>query len=364
MEAGGGERDGFDLRQENRGRLQREQQEAIPRRNRAPLMERNPKLCICGTLCGSIVALVLVLISLATVDPTEYGLRYNRFTKTVNEHHVYRGGRHFIGPLSSMLTFPATVQNLEFSERPTRKAPPLSTRTAEGLALTLHVSFQYELMQSDVPKLYALANVGYAALYMKVARDVLLKAAAKYVAPQYWTERELIGKEMQRLVNVSLLDSYARCTGLQLMIIDLPDQYEASIVETQVQKQKVRTKENEQLAALIRAQIGVMVAGFQNNITVTLNGAHASAELATKSAEARAQQMKIKAEDKALEQVIALLNITPAGLVSYQRGLAYQSIPNASFVFGVNSVTVWSNGPSPQAPAPSYPMEVCQHQKM
>ena len=61
---------------------------------------------------------------------------------------------------------------------------PLTTRTKDGLALRLSISFQYRLERADVAKLYSLANVYYEPLFVRNARDVLLKAAADYDAPE------------------------------------------------------------------------------------------------------------------------------------------------------------------------------------
>jgi len=285
--------------------------------------------------------LLAIVLSLGVLKPIEYGLRYNRVSKQVDTSYVYYGGRHLIGPFSSLLPFPATVQSLEFSSRASATAPALSTRTAEGLGLTLHVAFQYHLIKDEVAELYKLANIYYEALYLKVARDILLKAAAKFNANQYWLERPQVGEEMLDLVNKGLRSSHAICTGLQLLVIELPATYEASIVRTQVQKQGILTRENEQRATVIRAEIDVMVAGYQKNITVTLSGAHADANLVTKSAEAQASQMKIAAEDAAFGEVTQNLKLSPAAAVEYQRGFAYQTIPNATFLFGVpNAVAV------------------------
>jgi len=291
--------------------------------------------CCCG--CGSIVALVVALVSLGSVAPTEYGLTYNKITKHVDTSHIYTPGRHFIGPVNAMLTFPSTVQKLEFSDRASAQASPLSTRTAEGLELHLQVAFQYHLKPDELPQLYTLANTLYESLYMKIARDILLKSAANYQAPQYWTERQRVGEEMLIQLNAAFEDRHAYCTGLQIMVIKLPAAYEDSIVRTQVQNQNQSTLENYKKAALIRAQTQVIVARYENDITVVLNRADANAMQVQKIAEAQAQQMKIDVENSALAEVKSQLNLSPAGLVAYQRNLAYQTMPNATFLFGLSN---------------------------
>lgn len=76
-----------------------------------------------------------------SVNPLEYGLNCNYVTKNCDEKHTYDSGRYFIGPINYLIIFPANYQSIEFSNRNYANTGPLKTRTMEGLALTLHVSF-------------------------------------------------------------------------------------------------------------------------------------------------------------------------------------------------------------------------------
>lgn len=346
------------LREQAGGGAQRRQ--AQPVGNVRAAIERNPRGALCSCCVAVSVILAMFLVSLGSLQPTEFGLSYNRFNKAIDESYTYRGGRHFIGPANTFLVFPATLQTLEFSNRSTAQATPLETRTGgqAGLKLTLHVAFQYRLKRDQLPELYKLANIYYEALFMKVARDVLLKAAAEYNAQEYWEERPKVGAEMFRRVNAALETIHATCTGLQILIIELPDQYENSIVATQVRKQGIKTQQNVQQSTLVRAEIGVMVAEYANNITVTLSSAVASATLAVMSAEARASKLKIDADNIALGYVHDALGLTPASLVDYQRNFAYTTLSNATFLFGVSSaVVVLGDAATPGAyvPPPAQP---------
>jgi hypothetical protein len=75
------------------------------------------------------------------VDPLYYGLKCNHLTKKCDEENVYQSGRFMIGPLNYFITFPAYYKNMEFSANRYADSQPLKTRTKEGLALGLHISF-------------------------------------------------------------------------------------------------------------------------------------------------------------------------------------------------------------------------------
>jgi len=299
-----------------------------------------------------LAAAFLCFTSIGQVDQNEYGLILNWVTKTIG-NEVYHGGTHLIGFWNTFVVFPATIQTIEFSERPwMHTSTSLHTRTKEGLGLHLSISFQYKLNPSDIPKLYALTNFNYEGLFTRIARDQLLEAASEYEGPQYWQNRKVIGDHMRRLVDQQLRDSYASLWGLQLLVIDLPDQYEMSITMTQVQQQMAKTRRNEQVAAGIRADTEVMNADYNKQIKVIQAGADANYTLETKLAKAEAAKRRITAEAEALAYTRKELKLSAAGAVEYQQLGAYALLENATFLANVLGTTPVLNA-APKAAAAS-----------
>jgi regulator of protease activity HflC (stomatin/prohibitin superfamily) len=279
------------------------------------------------------------LISLDQIEQNQYGLVFNWVTKSIGIK-VYHGGTHMIGFWNKFIVFPATVQTIEFSDRPMQhKAPSLHTRTKEGLALHLNIAFQYKLLPDEIPQLYALTNEWYESLYMRLARDQLLEAASDYEGPQYWLQRKEIGDHMRMLVNQQLQTSHAVLWGLQLLDIDLPNDYEASITKTQVERQLVKTRRNEQVAASIRADTEVMMSDYNRRVRVVQAGAEAEFQLTTKLAEAEAAKRRIAAEASVLDYVREKLKLSPNGAVEYQQLAAYAGLENATFLANVLGAT-------------------------
>ena len=62
---------------------------------------------------------------------------------------------------------------------------------------------------------------------------------------------------MQKILNERLAESFANCSGFQILRIELPVQREKSIVNTQVASQIGFQKQYEQEASNIRAAIDV-----------------------------------------------------------------------------------------------------------
>lgn len=138
-------------------------------------MDTKTKFC-CGTMTAlALTSVIIMACSFGAIEPTQYGILYSKLIKDIDSQNVQEGGLQFVGPFTSLIKFPRTHQVLEFSDYPGAQEGPLATRTAEGLELKLHVSFQYQLIKEDIPKLYALAGDDYEAVFKRIAADVILQ---------------------------------------------------------------------------------------------------------------------------------------------------------------------------------------------
>lgn len=67
-------------------------------------------------VCIFFLVLIIVLVGVGTVEPTEYGIIYNKFSKQVNkEEGVKPGGWYWIGWTNNFIMFPATQVNMDFT---------------------------------------------------------------------------------------------------------------------------------------------------------------------------------------------------------------------------------------------------------
>ena len=67
---------------------------------------------------SSVVVLItgLIAFSFGAVEPTEYGIMYNRLTKNLDTSSIHEGGLQFIGPANTLIKFPRTHKVVEFSD--------------------------------------------------------------------------------------------------------------------------------------------------------------------------------------------------------------------------------------------------------
>jgi len=294
--------------------------------------------------CSAIFFLALLFTSFQGIEPTKYGLIYNDITKSIDQQNVYQGGLHMIGFYRSFITFPSTACTIEFSQQKGADSGPLTLRTKEGLALTLHVAFQYRIIREQVGALYSMANKYYSPILIQNSRSMLLRAAGEYNATAYWEQRAAIGQEMLKELKEKLLESHVEVIQLQLLIIELPKPFEDSIVATQVQKQQKKTYEMQQKSTQIAAETKVKIAAYERQVKVLVSGGEASKKLLADLATANAAQARIDTEAKASAKVKEILKLNTSQLMLYQRNAALFTNTNSTILWGLTNNQVIMSG--------------------
>ena len=106
--------------------------------------------------CGlvSFVGMCLILGSISTVEPTEYGLKYNTISKKVDPSKVYDNGWYFTGPIANFKKFPKTYMNIDFASFNDSASPPLKLKDRDGQEMYFSFSMQYKLRKDKLPEIY------------------------------------------------------------------------------------------------------------------------------------------------------------------------------------------------------------------
>ena len=293
-------------------------------------------LTILGIIFFIIFIIIYSLISMDVVEPLEYGLPYNKFTKNIGKE-AYEAGRYILNPFKSFLKYPKNLVTIEFSESKKAESKPLQTRTGEGLSVVLSVSFQYQLIKNKIPDLYNLANINFHSTYVRISRDVILKVGGMFNATDYWMNRVKIAEIMKQTMDNELLKAFGHCVSLQLLKIELPKTYEDSIVQTQVEMQKINMRKFEQSAELIRQNSLVIISEAEQKIRITNATGLAEASRIKAFARANALNNTVNAENRMYKLAMDELEFNQEDLLTY---IYLDSIMNqnkAKLLFDVNS---------------------------
>ena len=93
----------------------------------------------------TLVVLIVLIISIGTVEPIEYAVKYNSISKSIDQDRVYPGGWYFIGPVYTFIKFPATLVNMDFTRFEGAYSGPISVKDSDSQEMDLSISVQYRL---------------------------------------------------------------------------------------------------------------------------------------------------------------------------------------------------------------------------
>lgn len=243
---------------------------------------------ICGgCACVSLNVLILfLLLGVSSVEIGQMALNYSSLKQRA-EPVAYSSGRYFIGPFNHFIRFPSVVTTVQFADPDStsdlsemeRGEDLLRSRTADGLDVSLEISFQYQLNATRLHDLYVTLDEAphFHDVYVRIAVDRLTQLATEFTATHFFRERTKIGDAMQADLEQKFEEElFANVVSFQLRSVHLPDDFEDAIQETEVTKQDLQVALAEQNATRVEMQTELLKA--QKSQMVTSNQAQARAQ--------------------------------------------------------------------------------------
>jgi len=77
-------------------------------------MELSLYICLVVCILITLTALFL-LLSMASLEPLECGITYNKLTKNIGTE-IYENGRYILSPLHNFIVYPSRYITVEFSD--------------------------------------------------------------------------------------------------------------------------------------------------------------------------------------------------------------------------------------------------------
>jgi len=280
-------------------------------------------LCV-GFIALLITAIVLIAVSVKSIDANEVGLAVDGFSQNIGTK-LYSGGTYFLGPAYSFVKYPTTQETVTFGSSSGSTSgsdgPALPARTSDGLPITVSFSFNYQLKNSfDVIQgLYL--NYGTAGevetLYQRISRNVVRTVAGQYPAAQFFVNKEVVRAAMQTQLAQDLGTVGALLQALNLLNVGVPTALSNAISRQQNAQQDVTRAYNDLQTAQINANTRV-----QANLTqaaLIVSGASVSAQQTRQQVAAQISSLiaRYNAERTSYLALKNGLNMTTPDLLSY-----------------------------------------------
>jgi regulator of protease activity HflC (stomatin/prohibitin superfamily) len=284
----------------------------------------------------------MISMSFASLPTVEYGLDYNAITLTVDNKTFSQAGLYFLGLGHSFIKFPRTIQTIEFNQA---HQDLLHTRTADGLPLTLGVSFQYRFIPQHLHTLYLAYKNDHVHVYENTATAVIANVACNYSAYTFFNDKQGIAAVMQQVLATQFQQKlYAQIEALQINYIQLPDTFQNAILESISTKQNItrssRFKENMQ----VTFETNLMVASQRKNQTIIEATGVANQRQQQALANAQVTEQQVSAEMYAYGNISAALGLPTASGLDYIWWDSLQALAangeGKEFLVGVNPQVV------------------------
>lgn len=239
---------------------------------------------VCGISCccfWTIFACIAIPFSFKSMEQGKFAVELLWASQSIKPEPVTQAGMRFVGLGNTLLEYPSTFQTMYFTattkgvqatEEGSQFQPivrgPIRARSKDGLEMFVTVTFQWKLEPQALHSLYdILGELMYRDEFVRFARRAIIKTCSEYTADEYFVNRTVITAVMLKDLEANFQKPekglQAQIKGLQLQEVDLPDQFDAEIANTQTQMQELEVAKAERLEKQVAMETELAVASSE-----------------------------------------------------------------------------------------------------
>lgn len=277
--------------------------------------------CCAITLIGTI----LFGMSFATMHPLEMGIALNNNIMSLDSSQTYFGGRNFVGIGRSFIKFPITYQTVflgNFFDKDIRQGGSIKCRTQDGMVIYTDISFSYVIKREpeNLIRLYRDVEMqaGWEELYTNIAGMAIRDVTSRFLAFDFFTQRNEISEQMKTKINQNLQRVYADVLMFELVNLEIAETFANAIEMTQVAAQDILQARAEREVAVIDAESELAVRTAEAEILIKTAQADAYALRQTAEAEAQSILAHMRTQVRGFQNMANALNMTAQQLLEFQ----------------------------------------------
>ena len=221
------------------------------------------KLVIFVVVCGLLLLVILLPLSLQRVSYNEVAIRYDKVSRDLGTK-LLREGLQDVGPSGTLLTFETSQRDASFIG--------FSALTSDGLQISLSIVVTYSINVSFVFNiLNDFGNQQAHDVYIySVCADAIYTTTSMTSTNDFYLKRQTFQQNLQNAISTifATYSVYADLYFVQVININLPPGIQDSLTNTTIAQQDVVNAASERGAAIQQAQINFDLATSQANITI------------------------------------------------------------------------------------------------
>lgn len=288
----------------------------------------------CFWIVAILVAVGIILAaSLKRVQNLEYGVQYDIHAKQLDD--AAKSGGLFIGPPGfRFIKFPSTFISAEFNDR--------TCVSQDGLRVDFTVTFQYRIMEQDVPKaikLYRNFN-GWATVVEAAGLSAMHNTCSQYVISEFQNRRAEIQDAFLENLKVKLEGDevlqgvLAKVVSAQLRGFVLPQAYLEAISNKQEAEEDIALAKAQRLQETTKATTELLAA--EKEAIRILETATNEASIVLKEAQLKANAI-LYSYEKEKDAIVAAKNdleLSPDGLLAHSTSMMISEVERFSTTIG------------------------------
>ena len=288
----------------------------------------------CFWIVATLVAVGIILaVSLKRVQNLEYGVQYDIHAKQLDD--AAKSGGLFIGPPGfRFIKFPSTFISAEFNDR--------TCVSQDGLRVEFTVTFQYRIMEQDVPKaikLYRNFN-GWAKVVEAAGLSAMHNTCSQYVISEFQNRRAEIQDAFLENLKFKLEGDevfqgvLAKAVSAQLRGFVLPPAYLKAISNKQEAEEDIALARAQRLQETTKATTELLAA--EKEAIRILETATNEASIVLKEAQLKANAI-LYSYEKEKDAIVAAKNdleLSPDGLLAHSTSMMISEVERFSTTIG------------------------------
>ena len=209
---------------------------------------------------GLLLTVILVPLSLQTVEFDEIAIDYNKVTRSI-EQEPLREGLHDVGPAGKLIKFKTTQQ--------AGMVTGLETLTGDSITVTIDVIILYSIVTST-PDLMAIVNKfgsqpAHDAFIRQFSENTIRQVAQSFTAKQFYLQRQDFQRALVRVLTQQFGDvsAHAEVQSIQVVSVSLPSRVLQAMEASTLAEQDIQNAEAERITLIQRAEIALALANSE-----------------------------------------------------------------------------------------------------
>lgn len=254
--------------------------------------------------------IILIAVSLETLQSDEMALMYNTISRTLYDE-VFDEGLHSGPPGFRFIIFPAVFRTISFDT--------LYCLNKDGVVVNLNIAFQYKVNDDtlyDTVLQFADHDTFRRAIEFS-AESAIHEACSQYNTTEFQSNREDFQITVRQYVRERLQGINCTVSDLQVNNIARPSSYEDAVKSKEAARENIQVAETERPRQLTQANTVLREAETQAVIDINRAETDARISLNTAAAEAQAILAQYEEEAAAFANIMTEQELTTDGLMAY-----------------------------------------------